>query len=376
MSSSKRIRIGFVAPELSSRNGWARYSRSLVEAVSHHAEVRVLTERNAQNDTILSDVHKVLPVAGFGLKAQIGVFLHAYRLLGECDVVHCLVEPYAPAAAFAAHMRGVPITMTLHGTYAVPPKSPGLKRFAMRYMYSRMPVVTSGSPYTEQKAREAASLGECRIIPNGVNLEKFQVLPSVQKEDLILTVGMLKPRKGVDTVLEAFAKIKDVYPALRYSVVADDSGDAFSKKVHAMVGDLGLTDRVTFHQHISDEELVALYNRAKAFVLAARTTDDGMFEGFPMVFYEANACGTPVITSRGFGSEYAIHDGENGFLVNQDNPEQVAEALSKLLDDDARYLAMRSRAIEEAKKHTWDKIAQILIGFYDDVIRARHGNRQ
>jgi phosphatidylinositol alpha-1,6-mannosyltransferase len=283
-----------------------------------------------------------------------------------------LVEPYAPAVAFAAQLRRVPVTMTLHGTYSVPPKN-GLKRTIMRYMYSRMPLVTSGSVYTEKKTREEINLGECRIIPNGVNLEKFHQT-GVQKEDLILSVGMLKPRKGVDTVLEALALIKDKYPSLRYAVVADDAGDAFSKKVHSMVKDLGISDRVDFLQHINDSELVALYNRAKIFILAARATDDGTFEGFPMVFYEANACGTPVITSRGFGSEYAIHEGENGFLTEQNDPKAVAETISKLMDDSVLYEHMQKSALEEAKKHTWERIADTLLTYYHDCIRRTRGN--
>jgi glycosyltransferase involved in cell wall biosynthesis len=368
MSQEKKICVGYLAPELSSRNGWARYSRSLAEAVSAEADVRVLTERGAKNETVLTDVRRVLPVATFGLKAQIGVFLYVFKHLGDCDVIHCLVEPYAPAAALAAQMRGIPITMTMHGTYAVPPANSALKRFAMRYMYSRMPLVTSGSAYTEKKVREATKLGECRIIPNGVNLEKFSVLANVKKDNLILTVGMLKARKGVDTVLSALAELKTRIPDLKYSIVASDAGDAFSQKVHDMIQNLGLTDRVTFHEDITDTDLISLYNRAKGFVLAARSTDEGAFEGFPMVFYEANACGTPVITTRGFGSEYAIKDGENGFLVQPDSPAEVAGAIEKLFRDEARYEHMQKRALEEARAHTWDKIAKILMKFYHDTI--------
>ncbi len=372
MSETKKIKVGYLAPELSSRNGWARYSRSLAEAVSAEADVRVLTERGAQNETILTDVRRSLPVATFGLKAQVGVFLHVFWNLGDRDIIHCLVEPYAPAAALAAHVRGIPITMTMHGTYAVPPKNSAIKRLIMRYMYSRMPIVTSGSAYTEKKVREVTKLGECRIIPNGVNLEKFNILPGVKKENLILTVGMLKARKGVDTVLSALAELKDTLPDLKYSIVASDSGDAFSQKVHAMIKDLDLTSQVTFHENISDTDLVSLYNRSRGFVLAARSTDDGAFEGFPMVFYEANACGTPVITTRGFGSEYAIHDGENGFLVEPDSPKQVAEAISKLFADSVQYEIMREKSLQEAKNHTWDKIAKILMRFYHDVIHFGH----
>jgi phosphatidylinositol alpha-1,6-mannosyltransferase len=366
-------RVGYVTDGLSSRNGTERYSRSLVEAVSSKVAVRVLTMHDAPNDSALTDVHAVLPHPRFHPLTQLSVAWKTFRYMRGCDVIHSLVEPYAPAVALAGFLLGVPVTMTLHGTYAIPPERASFKRLMMRFMYSRMPLTTTGSLHTERKVRQLLprTFKECRMIPNGVNLERFHPVDGVQKENLILTVGMLKARKGVDTVLSALSELKKQFPALHYAVVGDDGHDAFSARVRQMVNELGLKDRVTFHERIQDSELLSLYNRAKVFVLAARETDDGAFEGFPMVFYEANACATPVISTRGFGSEYAIHEGENGLLVEQNDPHAVAEAIRSMFADEARYKRMQERSLEEAGKHTWDKIAEMLMNFYHDVTRLK-----
>jgi glycosyltransferase involved in cell wall biosynthesis len=366
-SDKKRLRIGYLTTDLSSSGGWGRYSRSLAEAVSAHADVVALTSPLYSNDTTLAEVHVALPKPSFGVRAQIQTGLAVWRHLRSCDVIHCLVEAYAPAATFMGILYGIPVTMTLHGTYAVPPVRPSWKRFIMRAMYRRMPVTTTGSTYTEQKAREQAPLGECRFIPNGVNLEKFRRLPGVPKEHLILTVGMLKARKGADITITAFEKLLGEYPEAKLVLVAEDGHDAFSKKVHDMAETPILKGKVTFLEWIADEELVMLYNRASVFTLPARS-DEGAFEGFPMCFYEANACGTPVVTTGGFGSEYAIKPGKNGLLVPQDDPEALAEAFKTILRDPVLAERMETAGKREAAEHTWEKIAIKLISLYNDVI--------
>ena len=363
-------KIGFLAEQLSSGAGTDRYARSLAESVSAHASVRVLTMAGARNETVLSDVRAVLPKPRFHPLAQLRVFWQVVLHMRDREVIHCLIEHYSPGAALAGHMLGIPVTMTLHGTYAVPPRR-GLKFLMMRYAYSRMPLVTSGSSATAQKTREVVPIGECRIIPNGVNFERFHILPNTKRAQLMLTVGALKARKGVDLAIRAMAVLKDKYPMFRYAVVGDDAHDSFSHSVHELAETSGLANRIDFYQGISDTRLLELYNEAFAFVLAARETEDGAFEGFPMVYYEANACGTPVITTTGFGSEYAIRDGENGFLVPPEDPGALANALEKLLDDSARWSLMSEASRVQAADHTWDKIADVLMQFYDDVI-MRH----
>ncbi len=220
-------------------------------------------------------------------------------------------------------------------------------------MYGRMPIVTTGSTYTEKKVRERARLRECRFIPNGVDLEKFDRDRAITKRPLVLTVGMLKRRKGVDIAVEAIARVHKKVPDVRYVIVADDTNDSFSQAVHTRVSKLALQDVVEFRQGISDEELLRLYNEARVFVLLARSNEDA-FEGFPMVYYEANACGTPIVTTGG----------------SQEDPDSAASAIETLLLDEKKFMQMSAAAEREARAHTWDKIARLLLTMYKDTIAA------
>src|SRR3989344_7417308 len=365
--------IGYLAKELSSGHGTARYARSLAEAMSADNDIMVLVATDSQNETKLDKVYKVLPGSIFSLSAQIKSFFQVLRFLRHCDIVHALVEQYGPGAALACHLLGIPFTMTLHGTYAVPPKKFSLKKIMMRYVYWRIDISTTGSLYTEKKVREIVPMGKCRFIPNGVNLEKFHPLPEVKKKNNLLTVGMLKLRKGADLVVEAMGLLQGRFPDLTYDIVGDQDDWYFIDKLKSRIQTLGLIERVIFHEHIDDRELLELYNQAKVFILAARD-ESGHFEGFPMVFYEANACGTPVITTKGFGSEYAIKNGYNGYVVEQNDPHAIADKIAEILSNDSLRKSMYTHGVEEARKHTWDEIAKKLGAFYTDAIKI-HAKR-
>ena len=364
------MKIGFVTSSLSSEGGWGRYSKSLVESVAKHVDVAVITHKDTQNESDLDEVFAELPRFSFHPKVQLATYKSCMKHFQGCDLIHSLVEPFAPGVAFASKKLKAKFLMTLHGTYAVPPPQwHSVQRHLLRYALRSTHMSTTGSPYTEEKAREQVQFGECRFIPNGVDDQLFRRLSDAQTKPFILTTGAVKPRKGADLGVKALGLLKDEFPDLTYKVVGDPGHTKFVDQLHASAKELGVEDRIEVLGFISDEEIVRLYNECSAYVLAARDSG-GQFEGFPMVFYEANACGAPVITTRGFGSEYAIKDGENGFLIDSEDYQAIADTVRIILSDDQLRDRMVQRGLEEAASHTWDKIAENhLLKMYHDTLQ-------
>ena len=366
----RTMKIGFLTTSLSSDDGWGRYSKSLIEAVAAHAEVVVLTTKDAQNISKLKDVHAVLPSISFHPRAQWALAKQCLAHLQGCDIVHSLVEPYAPGAAYAAKKIGAHFTMTLHGTYSAPPKSLfSVHRWMLAYALKRATLTTTGSPRTEACAREVISFGECRFIPNGVETEQFHTIPGSVHRPFLLTTGAVKPRKGADIVVRALGLIKDAFPQLTYTIVGDLGHTAFVAELKKIAASLDIADRIEFKGIVSDEQLRTFYNECMIFILASRSAG-GQFEGFPMVYFEANACGAPVITTKGYGSEYAIKDGVNGFLVPEEDPKAIADAVRKILTDDGLRKRMTAEALKVAALHRWERIAkEQLVPFYKDIVQ-------
>ena len=209
------------------------------------------------------------------------------------------------------------------------------------------------------------------VVPNGVDPDRFrpQDDPPLRQRlglsdrSLLLTVGRLVPRKGIDTVLRALPTIAERCPDVAY-VIAGTGPDR--SRLEGLADRLGVQRRVRFVGEVDHDRLPLYYSAADLFVMPARE-DPPDVEGFGLVFLEANACGTPVIGTRSGGIPDAVQDGETGLLVPPNAPDAFAEATLRVLTDPdlAETLGRqgRYRAVHEA---SWDHIAGHL---YDLLVR-------
>lgn len=376
-SMEKRLKIGFVATSLSSFGGWDRCAMGVIPAMAEIADVKVLTRVDLKNEITdpRVEMHAVLPGSiSYSFRNQWKVFKEVMKYHKDCDVLHTMMEPYHPAVAFAGFLLRKPVFLTLAGTYAVPPRgySPKaiVKRMVMQFMYAQTSMIASGSERAYTRAGEVVKMGPWRFIPNGINIEEFHKIPETYPHPFLLTVGEIKPRKGQDYTAKALAKLKDRFPNLHYKIVGDTSHALkFVDIINTFAEKEGIKDRVEFLGRVSDEDLQKLYGACEVFVLAAQTTDDNAFEGFPMVFYEAQACGAPLISTYGFGSEYVIKNGENGYLVHEASLDELVEAIEKIVGNQALRTKMVERSLEEARIHSWLHTAKLYFSMYADALK-------
>lgn len=363
-AQGQRLKIGYVTSSLSSYDGWSRYSKGIIKSMAKIADVRaVLTRKNADNELDGVPVYKVLPKKdnSFNFKIQLNTFWNTLKYLRGCDAIHSMMEPYAPGAALAAKLIGAKFFLTFHGTYAIPPKDNDLKSFLkrnlMRMMYGLTAVSTTGAFRNVKWVEEVFPIGHCEVIPNASDPDDFynQNLP---REQFLLTVGGVKPRKGADITVRALALLKDEFPNLHYKITGETkSAPHFVAQVRKLAKENNIEDRVHFLGRVTDKELAKLYNQCSIFALVAQTRD-GAFEGFPMVFYEAQACGAPILSTYGFGSEYVVKNGYNGELVPENDVEATAEAIRKIIGNQKLHQEMIKNSFYEAGLHTWDHAAK------------------
>lgn len=371
-----KFSIGFITDGLSSRGGMERYSSFMVGSYMRHPEVSrvtVITLKHTKNDPSEAKVYNEIISGRYGPKTQISVFWASMKHLRSVDVIHCAIETFGPGAALAALIMRKPFFITLAGTYSVPPKGYSLraivKREMIRFMYRNAAQILTMSERNTRLINEVMTVKNWTFTPNGVDIAYFPMrdMSKPLEEQFVMTVGDLKPRKGADTTIEAVGLLKDRFPNLKYKIIGSNTKfPNFVNKLHTLAKSTGLNERVEFLGRVEDDELRRLYQTCTAFVLAARN-DNGSFEGFPMVFYEAHACGAPVVSTYGFGSEYVIENGRNGFLVHENDPKALAEAIAKIADNDVLRKSMSENSRKEAEKHTWDMIAQ---KYYIDIFKS------
>jgi D-inositol-3-phosphate glycosyltransferase len=190
---------------------------------------------------------------------------------------------------------------------------------------------------------------------------------------LVLQLGRLVARKGVDNVVRAFAGLVRGHGIdARLMIVGGDS-ESPDESLTPEIGRLreiaraaGVTDLVSFVGRRGREALKWYYSAADVFV----TTP--WYEPFGITPVEAMACGTPVIGSNVGGIKFSVRDGETGYLVPPNDDVALAERLAhlytnpKLLEVFARQAAQRARDL-----FTWDGVAHSITSVYAGVLSSR-----
>lgn len=210
------------------------------------------------------------------------------------------------------------------------------------------------------------------FIPNGVDTEKFYAhherkeLEDILGTDLtgkhvLLTSGRLAKRKGVAWF------IRSVIPKLPENILYVVAGDGVDREnIESAVRDTESASRVKLLGYVSDETRNILMNTCDLFV-QPNIRVSGDMEGFGISVIEAASCELPVIASRLEGLQDAIQDGENGLLVEPENPEAFVTTITGLLDDQPRLLAFRRQVRQYVVSHfSWEHV----IKRYIDVLEA------
>jgi D-inositol-3-phosphate glycosyltransferase len=192
-------------------------------------------------------------------------------------------------------------------------------------------------------------------------------------EPIVLQLGRMVPRKGVDNVIRGLARLraKRGIPA-RLVVVGGESRDPDPAstpeigRLRAVALEEGVADAVIFVGSRGRQELRDYYNAADVFVSTP------WYEPFGITPLEAMACGTPVIGSAVGGIKSTVLDGKTGFLVRPNDPDALAARLADLLGAPARQRAFSRRAVQHVNAlYTWRRVAQSVAEVYEDVLDAR-----
>jgi D-inositol-3-phosphate glycosyltransferase len=211
------------------------------------------------------------------------------------------------------------------------------------------------------------------VIPCGVDTDLFQPLGQSAARDLLelpgdpllLYVGRLQPIKGLETLLEAVARLAtDGQPAVQLLVVGGDQDERDNSHAAALrrrVGALGLGRRVRFLGPQPQRRLRLLYAAADLTVMPS------YYESFGMVALEAMACGSPVVASRVGGLTTTVRDGVTGHLVPEGDAAALAARLGALLGDPVVRQRLGAQAVRWAQEHRWPCVAEAVCRLYAEL---------
>jgi phosphatidyl-myo-inositol dimannoside synthase len=264
---------------------------------------------------------------------------------------------------------GLPTAVVCHGNELVIPSRLPVARQMLAHQLRQVDLLYAVSRHTADYLDDL--VGDdgppVRLLRNGVDVDAFSPRADARmvrdrhgfgNDPVVVCVGRLVPRKGQDTLVEAWPRVRRAIPNARLLLVGDGPlyDDLVKEAADLPPGAVTLTGRVAW------EELAAHHAAADVFAHPNRTRLAGLdAEGFGVIFLEAQAVGRPVVAGDSGGSPEALVPGETGVLVDGDEPNEVADAIIDLLSDRARSARMGRagrRFVEE--QHDWDRIVMDL----------------
>jgi phosphatidylinositol alpha-1,6-mannosyltransferase len=238
-----------------------------------------------------------------------------------------------------------------------------LTRFLVRKSLPRVSHVFANSRYTEE--RLCREIPACRVNTSaamvGVSPEYFQTPRPARPEGparLITVCRLAEKHKNVDLVLRALAELQNEH-AFHYTIVGD--GD-LRPALEALALELGLSERVTFRGFVDQAELQNLLLRSDLFVLPTSATPIA-YEGFGLVYLEANACGCPVLAARIGGAAEAVEEGVSGGFVDEVTVASIGAFLGRVLSGSIQFDS--AACIAFARRFSWAKVVDHCLPYYE-----------
>jgi glycosyltransferase involved in cell wall biosynthesis len=335
--------------------------------------------RDEYRDWIDVAEYAVMMTAGF--PEPLTFSLRARRLLRSAGTATYDVVHDNQGLGYGMLGLGLPLVTTVHHPIQIDRRlelaaATGWRRLSLRRWYGfttmqrrvarRLRHVITVSQSSRDEIIEHLSVppGRVEVVPIGTDIDRFSPDPAVTRipGKVVTTASADVPLKGLAPLVEAIAKVRTERPVELVVVGSVRPGGP----VPDLIERFGLGGAVRFTGRVSDEELVGHLRSAELVVVPS------LFEGFSLPLVEAMACATPVVaTTGGALPEVAGPDGHAALLVPPGDPQSLASAIARALDDPALRgrlgAAGRRRVVEN---FTWRVAAQRTAGIYHRAIES------
>jgi glycosyltransferase involved in cell wall biosynthesis len=297
------------------------------------------------------------------------------------DIIHANTLNPTIAGALLGHAYKIPVVNTVHHIHSV--QSNGNNLYKSLQMQNANPVIAALGNFTRtiyekiiaklpaerihsvstttcNDLRRFGYEGKIEVIPNGVELEKFDdASHSISYQPYLLFIGRHVDYKNLGVVIEGFAAACKVLPNARLVVAGDGPMHEIWKKKAV---DFGISERIEFRGYVSEDEKIDLLRRCSALVFPS------LVEGFGMVVLEAFAMKKPVLVSNIASLTELVQDRINGFVISPSSSEDWAMRMTTILADPTLSRAMGIRGRKRVEDYyRIDRVAGMVELLYQDV---------
>lgn len=216
-----------------------------------------------------------------------------------------------------------------------------LQEYLNPIIYHSNHIITNSQ--SSKRDFEALGYRKISIVKLGID---FPNNYNFKKKNLCVSPGPIKPWKHHDLVIMAFSRMS---PSWELSIFGSFESIELEKKLSKICKDLDISDRVHFLGRISDDEVKALYSRARICIIGSEK------EGWGLAAMEAQSYGCPVVAFNVPGIKDSVVIGDTGILVKFGDTSSMADALNDLSSNVEKLEVMGKNAIRRSKEYSWEE---------------------
>ena len=351
-------------------SGVAVYCRRLIESLAeieceHHY---MLCYRLSRFKSRAEFIFPNSPPGSHGPRFSVRYYQNPWTfwLPWQADVFHSLVQR-PPAFRFRKEIVTVIDIFPLTGKdYSTPDFQKKFSALLLEAAERAVRVITPSQYTTDQLLKHTTVPKEkIRMVPLGVDLPTTTLGPERRAEErekvvgkgneMIFSVGVIQTRKNTINALKALRHLPD-----RYRLVIAGGDGHGSETIHDFIRTEGLSSRVVLLGYASTEQLPVLYDAASVFLFPS------LEEGFGLPVLEAMGHGLPVVASE--TSSLPEVGGDAALYVNPHDPKDIAEKVTRAVEDASQRSAMIERGLARARIFTWRRTAEGNLQVYNEVL--------
>lgn len=380
---NKKIKLGIISTALDGRRGMgtALYTKNIIEyLIKYHRDqfdISLIHYQQPPSSRLpIYDQVKEIIIPFYKLPVFSHAFSESLFFLKKhlnLDIIHYPRQRVYPGFIFSSSSKRV---VTIHdaGTWRLNSKAP-LANFVynrtLKWFRKKIDGVITVSDFAKKEVNKYYKFPLDKIFVQylGVNdiykkvevdrqsIESFKSKYGINNK-FFLNVSRLQPHKNVKNLILAYKRLNDQKYS-NYQLVIAGAHSWQTEEIKKLINDLGFKEKVLSPGYVPDDDLLLFYNLAEMLVFPS------LHEGFGFPVVEAMSCGCPVITSN--MTSLPEIAGKAAILVDPKEPEQISQAIIKLLTNPQLKQELIDKGIKHSREFNWERSLEKLVKYYNEI---------
>lgn len=279
---------------------------------------------------------------------------------------------YAVCCMILKLLYGVPYGVLAHGEEVIKWKRGGfistlkyILYYPVRYLTFRYAdQIFTNTNYTKKLVEKLTSNPNIYVINPPIGLMPDFNVGSSNKNHVLLSLGRLAERKGYHIIIKALPQVMNKICDIRYIVAGSGEKEQYLKN---LVNELDLGNNVIFKGKVTEDEKKELLSECGLFIMPSFEIPNVTVEGFGLSLLEANSYGKFVVSTWSGGIPEAVDNEKTGFLVKENDVDELANAILRFYDDNFNYNP--AYCVEWAKRRHITEIVKQYMNKINEVIK-------